>query len=56
MPNAPEVDVTLSIDLIRHLRSESRRLSVPLEWLVAGMVADTIDRGEPSGRPMALSA
>jgi hypothetical protein len=39
----PEVAVTVSAELWRHLRKESRRLNVPLEWLIAALVADTID-------------
>ena len=39
----PQVAVTLSADLWRHLREEARRLRVPLEWLVASLVADTLD-------------
>lgn len=38
-----DLDVTLSAALLRHLRAEARRLEIPLEWLVAGIVADTLD-------------
>ena len=38
-----ELAVTLSPALLKHLRAESRRLGVALEWLIAGLVADTID-------------
>ncbi len=41
-----EVAVTLSADLYDHLATESRRLSVPLEWLVASIVADTMEDEE----------
>ncbi len=38
-----ELAVTLSNDLLDHLRDEARRLEVPLEWLVASLVVDTMD-------------
>lgn len=38
--------VTLSAELFKHLRSEARRLGVPLEWLVASLVVDTLDEAE----------
>lgn len=38
------VAVTLSSDLYRELRRESRRLGIPMEWLVASLVVDTVDR------------
>lgn len=38
-----EVAVTLSGSLYRQLRAEARRLGVPLSWLVASLVVDTID-------------
>lgn len=38
-----EVSVTLSGPLYEQLRAEAERLGVPLEWVVASMVADTID-------------
>lgn len=43
---SPELSVTLSTDLLRHLRAESRRLEIPLKWLVAGMVVDTLTSAE----------
>jgi hypothetical protein len=39
---APEVAVTLTDALWSRLRREAARLHVPLEWLVAGLVCDTI--------------
>lgn len=39
----PELNVTLSEELLEHLRAESQRLEVPLEWLVASLVVDTLD-------------
>lgn len=46
MIETPEVSVTLSKELYRQLRAESRRLGLPLEWVVASMVADTIESRE----------
>lgn len=43
MTTSPEVDVTLSADLLRRLRAEARALGVPLQWLVASLVVDTVD-------------
>jgi hypothetical protein len=38
-----EIVVTLSDDLFGHLRSLATVLEVPFEWLVAGIVCDTIE-------------
>ena len=35
--------VTLTDALWRRLRREAARLDVPVEWLVAGLICDTID-------------
>jgi hypothetical protein len=43
MNAAPEVAVTLSPELFDHLRNEARRLRVPLSYLVASLIADTVD-------------
>jgi hypothetical protein len=43
MTTTPDVDVTLSADLLRRLRSEARDLGVPLSWLVASLIVDTVD-------------
>jgi hypothetical protein len=56
MSNAPEVAVTLSIELLRHLRDESRRLEIPLEWLVAGLVCDSFGDQELGSNRLAASA
>lgn len=42
-----ELAVTLSDDLYDHLCDEARRLGIPLEWLVASLVVDTIEETEP---------
>ena len=47
MHNATEVAVTLAPDLYERLRKESRRLGVPIEWVVASLVVDTIEADEP---------
>ncbi len=46
MIDAPELAVTLPLDLLRHLRAESRRLEVPLEWLIAAVVVETMEPAE----------
>ena len=50
MSGEPEVAVTLSAELHRHLRAEARRLGIPLAWLVASLVVDTMD--EDADEPM----
>jgi hypothetical protein len=40
---APQVRVTLSVDLLNHLRTESQSRHIPLRWLVAGLVCDTMN-------------
>jgi hypothetical protein len=45
MSAAAEVDVTLSPRLFARLRAEAARLALPLEWLVAALVADTLEAG-----------
>ena len=46
MSSATEVEVTLSKDLYREMRAEARKLGVPISWLVASLVADTVDLTE----------
>ena len=43
MKPATELAVTLSPALFRHLAAEARRLDLPLQWLVAALVADTLE-------------
>lgn len=43
MTTQSELSVTLSPELYRHLRSEARKLGVPLRWLVASLVVDTME-------------
>jgi hypothetical protein len=40
------VAVTLSDDLMTTLRREAEDLGVPLEWVVAALVADTFNEGD----------
>jgi hypothetical protein len=49
------VEVTLSSDLLRHLRAEARKLGIAIEWLIASMVVDTAERlGKGSDGPIAV--
>jgi hypothetical protein len=43
-----ELSVTLSEELYAHLNAEAKRLDVPLEWLVASLVLDTVDANSPA--------
>ena len=43
MDVSPEIRVTLSDELMKRLRLEAQRLHVPLRWLVAGLVCDTLE-------------
>jgi hypothetical protein len=43
MPSRSEVFVTLSVELLSQLRARAAGLDVPLDWLVAGLVHDTIE-------------
>jgi hypothetical protein len=38
-----EVFVTLSADLLDRLRKVAQKEHVPLRWLVAGLICDTVD-------------
>jgi hypothetical protein len=38
-----EIAVTLSDGLLESLRAQAEELKVPLKWLVAGLVCDTLD-------------
>jgi hypothetical protein len=41
MNPSSEVAVTLEPELFRRLSAEAQQLGVPLEWVVAALVADT---------------
>ena len=42
--------VTLSAELFALLSAEARKLGLPLEWLVASLVVDTVEPVEPALR------
>ncbi len=43
MNHEPALAVTLSAELYAILTAEARKLGLPLEWLVASLVVDTVD-------------
>jgi hypothetical protein len=43
MKPTSEIPVTLSGELFRHSRGLAAALDVPLHWMVAGLVCDTIE-------------
>ncbi len=43
MKRSPQVQVTLSDDLLIHLRKTAQEQHVSLRWLVAGLVCDTLE-------------
>ena len=43
MHNESSLAVTLSVELFELLTAEARKLGLPLEWLVASLVVDTVD-------------
>jgi len=45
MQTRSEISVTLSNELLNHLRAEAQSLHVPLRWLVASLVCDTLETG-----------
>lgn len=45
-----QIQVTLSDELLENLRAQARELNIPLKWLVAGLVCDTLDPVEPPNR------
>jgi len=47
MNTEPSLAVTLSAELFALLTAEARKLGLPLEWLVASLVVDTVDLDEP---------
>jgi len=48
MSAEPSLAVTLSAELFELLTAEARKLGLPVEWLVASLVAETVEPGEPS--------
>lgn len=53
MKTSPEIVVTISDELMDRLRAQAEELKVPLKWLVAGLVCDTI---EPAEQPVVRRA
>jgi hypothetical protein len=45
MDATPQIRVTLSDELLDHLKKQAQRTRVPLRWLVAGLVCDTLESG-----------
>ncbi len=43
MKTEPSLAVTLSVELFARLSDEARKLGLPLEWLVASLIVDTVD-------------
>jgi hypothetical protein len=48
MNTTAEFAVTLTPELYEHLAAEAARLGVPLKWLVAALVCDTVDGDSPT--------
>jgi hypothetical protein len=48
MMGVKEVVITLSPELWRELRRRAAALDVPVEWLAAGLVCDTIEARQGS--------
>ncbi len=46
MTTEKSLAVTLSAELFELLSAEARKLGLSLEWLVASLVVDTVDRPE----------
>jgi hypothetical protein len=40
-----DLTVTLSAELFRVVQCEAKRLGLPIEWVIASLVADTIEIG-----------
>lgn len=47
MITEPSLAVTLSVELFEILTAEARKLGLPLEWLVASLVVDTVEADGP---------
>jgi hypothetical protein len=54
MNGTPHVLVTLSADLLRHLDQLGRTMDVPIQWMAASLVYDTIESAE--SRKLSLAA
>jgi len=56
MRGTPQVFVTLSTDLLRHLGQLARTMDVPIQWMVAGLVCDTIESAPMPATNVAVHA
>ena len=58
MDASPSIQVVLSDDLLSHLRKVAQEKHIPLRWLVAGLICDTLEPGIESSveRQAALTA
>ena len=57
MDSNPNILVVLSDDLLSHLRKLAQQNHVPLRWLVAGLICDTIESEieQPADSQVALT-
>jgi hypothetical protein len=57
MPRNSEIRVTLSDELLDVLQAQARILRVPLRWMIASLVCDTIESAAvPELIPVRVSA
>jgi hypothetical protein len=57
MPTNSEIRVTLSDELLDVLQAQARILRVPLRWMIASLVCDTIESAAvPELIPITISA
>jgi hypothetical protein len=57
MPTNSEIRVTLSDELLDVLQAQARILRVPLRWMIASLVCDTIESAAvPELIPVPVSA
>ncbi len=49
-----EIRVTLSDALFEHLRKEAKARQVPLRWLVAGLICDTVENCDSSASNLSM--
>ncbi len=46
-----EVAVTLSPELLDHLREEAQALGVAIEYLIASLIVDTMEKARDAAQP-----
>jgi hypothetical protein len=56
MTKLSEVRVTLSAELWKQFHHRSAETGVPLKWLVAGLVCDTLNNADDDDRPANISS